>query len=209
MVGVDIAEEMLARARRRAAERGAGNVSFLHADVQAGNLGSDEYDGAFSRFGVMFYSDPEVAFSHVRRALRPAGRLSFVCWQSATANEWMLVPGMAVMSVTGTPPPVPVPGEPGPFSLCDPGRVESILSAAGFDEVEVEPHNDAVTFPEGQLQDQAASALRMGAAREALRDADDATIRRAHGAVAEALQAKVQDGEVRLARGVLLVSARA
>lgn len=209
VVGVDIAEEMLVRARQRASEQGSDNVSFLHADVQAGSLGSREYDAAFSRFGVMFYSDPAAAFSKVREALRPGGRLSFVCWQGATANEWMLVPGAAVMSVTGTPPPTPTPGQPGPFSLCDPGLVHSILATAGFTQTEVEPHNDVVTFGAEHIDEQAASALRMGAAREALKDADEATIRLAHGAVVDALRSKVQDGEVRLARGVLLVGAGA
>lgn len=209
VTGVDIAEGMLERARGRAAERGAANVEFLHADVQAHDLGVEAYDGAFSRFGVMFYSDPVQAFSNVRRSLRRGGRLSFACWQNPSENEWMTVPGMAVMSVTGTAPPRPEPGEPGPFSLCDSARLRSILEGAGFTDVDVTPHEDHVTAGEEEIPDFAATAIRTGAAREALKEADDATREKAQDAVVEALRAKVQGGQVRLKRGVFLVTARA
>ncbi len=209
VVGVDIAYEMLVRARERAADEGLENVDFLHADVQAGDLGAGEYDGAFSRFGVMFYSDPVAAFTNVRGRLRPGGRLAFVCWQGVFANEWMLVPGMAVMSVTGTAPPMPAPGEPGPFSLCDADRVLSILGDAGFTDIEAIPHSDFVAVSEAEIPDYASAALEVGAAREALSEADDATREKAYEAVVEALQAKADDGEVRLTRGVLIVTGKA
>ena len=208
VVGIDIAEEMLDEARRRAADAGARNVTFVHADVQAHDLGETSYDAAFSRFGVMFYSDPQAAFANVRRAIRPGGRLAFVCWQNVFANEWMLVPGMAVMSVTGTPPSMPEPGAPGPFSLCEPERVHSILEAAGFVDLDVSPYNDVITSPQDEIAAHAAVALRVGAAREALKDADDATKEKAYQAVVDAYGRKVEDGELRLSRGVLLVTAR-
>lgn len=209
VLGVDIAAAMLARARERASQEGASNVHFVHADVQCCDLESGTYDRAFSRFGVMFYADPVAAFANVRTALRTGGTLGFVCWQSVTANEWMLVPGMAVMSVTGAPPAMPEPGQPGPFSLCDGDRVREVLESAGFEGVEVVPHNDVISAPERELGDYAAIALRMGAAREALRGADEATMARAFERVAAALAEKVEDGQLRLTRGVLLVTARA
>ena len=208
VVGIDIAEEMLDEARRRAADAGARNVTFVHADVQAHDLGETSYDAAFSRFGVMFYSDPHAAFANVRRAIRPGGRLAFVCWQNVFANEWMLVPGMAVMSVTGTPPSMPEPGAPGPFSLCEPERVHSILEAAGFVDLDVSPYNDVITSPQDEIAAHAAVAVQVGAAREALKDADDATKEKAYQAVVDAYGRKVEDGELRLSRGVLLVTAR-
>jgi SAM-dependent methyltransferase len=209
IVGLDIAEGMLDRARGRAAASGVTNVTFVHADVEAHDLGSGEFDAAFSRFGVMFYSDPIAAFRSIRKGLKPEGRLSFVCWQDVFANEWMLVPGMAVMSVTGTPPPVPEPGAPGPFSLCDADRVRSILDVAGFKRVDVSSHNDVLTASVGELPDYAALSLRVGAAREALEDADEATRQKAYGSVVDALHEKVLDGVLRLTRGYLVVTALA
>jgi len=207
VLGVDIAAEMLVRARERAADEGVSNVTFMQADVQSHDLGTDAFDRAFSRFGVMFYADPVVAFSNIGKALKPGGILGFVCWQDVMANEWMLVPGMAVMSVTGSVPPMPEPGEPGPFSLSDMGRVKELLRAARFSEIEVIPHNDVISIPATELPDYAGVALRVGAAREALKEADADTIARALESVISALGEKVDDGELRLTRGILVVTA--
>ena len=209
VVGVDIAAEMLARGRERAARLGAGNIEFLHADVQAHDLGETRFDAAYSRFGVMFFTDPVAAFANVRRALRPGGALSFVCWQSVFDNEWMLIPGAAVATVTGSLPPMPAPAEPGPFSLADPGRVRAVLDAAGFDRVAIAPHADQILISEDRIPEVALTSIRVGGVREALRDADDQTRQRALVAIEEALRARLEDGEVRASRGVLLVTGNA
>jgi SAM-dependent methyltransferase len=208
VLGVDIAAEMLVRARQRAAHEGVSNVSFVHADVQCHPLGTDAYDRAFSRFGVMFYADPVAAFANMGKALKPGGTLGFVCWQDVMANEWMLVPGMAVMSVTGAPLPMPEPGQPGPFSLSDVGGVKELLHSAGFTKVEVIPYNDEISVPDSELVDYADVALRVGAAREALKDVDEDTKAQALESVVLALREKVTDGELRLTRGILAVTAR-
>jgi SAM-dependent methyltransferase len=209
VLGVDIAAEMLVRARERVESAGSKNVEFLLADVQSHELGEDRFDSAYSRFGVMFFSDPVAAFANVHRALKPGGVLSFVCWQSVFDNEWMLVPGTAVMSVTGSPPPVLEPGQPGPFSLADADRTRSVLEGAGFSHVAIEPHNDVVAITEDRISEVAFTSVRVGAAREMLRQSDEETERRAVDAVEEALHSKVEEGEVRVSRGVLLVTARA
>jgi SAM-dependent methyltransferase len=209
VVGVDIAAEMLARGRERAARLGTGNIEFLHADVQAHDLGEGRFDAAYSRFGVMFFTDPAAAFANVRRALRPGGVLSFVCWQSVFDNEWMLIPGAAVATVTGSLPPMPDPEEPGPMSLADPDRIRAVLDAAGFDSVAIAPHADQVVIKEDQIPEVALTSIRVGGVREALRDADEQTRQRALTAIEEALRARLQDGEVRASRGVLLVTGNA
>jgi SAM-dependent methyltransferase len=209
VAGVDISAEMLARGRERAARAGAGNIEFVHADVQVHDLGEARFDAAYSRFGVMFFADPVAAFANVRRALRPGAALSFVCWQSVFDNEWMLIPGAAVASVTGSLPPMPGPGEPGPFSLADPGRVRAVLEAAGFGSVAVEPHGDQVVISEDRIPEVALTSVRVGGVREALRDADQHTRERALAAIEEAMRARLQDGQVRASRGVLLVTGSA
>jgi SAM-dependent methyltransferase len=209
VVGVDIAAEMLARGRDRAARLGTANIEFLHGDVQAHDLGEARFDAAYSRFGVMFFTDPVAAFANVRRALRPGGALSFVCWQSVFDNEWALVPGAAVATVTGSLPTMPGPAEPGPFSLADPGRVRAVLDAAGFDSVAIAPHADQVVISEDRIPEVALTSIRVGGVREALRDADDQTRQRALAAIEDALRARLQDGQVRASRGVLLVTGNA
>lgn len=209
VVGVDISAEMLVRGRERAARPGAGNIEFLHADIQVHDMGEARFDAAYSRFGVMFFTDPVAAFANIRRALRRRGVLSFVCWQSVFDNEWMLIPGAAVAAVTGSLPAMPGLGEPGPFSLADPDRVHAVLDAAGFDSVAIEPHADQVVINEARIPEVALTSIRVGGVREALRESDQQTRGRALAAIEEALRARLQDGEVRASRGVLLVTANA
>jgi hypothetical protein len=121
----------------------------------------------------------------------------------------MLIPGSAVMSVTGSPPPMPAPGEPGPFSLSDPDRVRSVLDAAGLHDVEVVPHSDSIVITEERIPEVARTSSRVGGVREALRNADDHTRERALAAIEDALRARLQDGVVRASRGILLVTGRA
>lgn len=208
-VGLDIAAGMLTTAREHASAAGVDNAEFVNGDAQVHDLGAGVFDAAYSRFGVMFFSDPVAAFANIRRALRAGGRLSFVCWQSGLQNEWMLIPGAAAMSVTGASPPMPGPEEPGPFSLADPARVRSILEAAGFREVEVEARNDAVVTEADRIPQVARNSIRAGMARELLRDADDAKRQLVLEAVEAAMRARLEDGELRASRGVHLVTATA
>ena len=104
---------------------------------------------------------------------------------------------------------MPGPEEPGPFSLADPGRVRAVLDAAGFDCVAIAPHADQVLISEDRIPEVALTSIRVGGVREALRDADDQTRQRALVAIEEALRARLEDGEVRASRGVLLVTGNA
>jgi SAM-dependent methyltransferase len=207
--GVDISAEMLARGRERAARLGAGNVEFVHADVQVHDFGEARFDAAYSRFGVMFFADPVAAFGNVRRALRPGGALSFACWQAGSDNEWMFIAAAAVAEVTGSAPAVPGPDGPGPFSLADPARVRAVLGAAGFGSIVITPHTDYLVISEDRIPEVAATRARSGGVRQALRDADDQTRQRALAAIEAALRARLRDGEVRMSRGVLLVTGSA
>jgi SAM-dependent methyltransferase len=140
VLGIDISSPMLARARERARAEGFANVEFANADAQTHAFAEDAFDAACSRFGVMFFADPTRAFANLRRALRAGGTVAFVCWRPMPENPWMVVPFAAIASFI-TPPPPPPPGAPGPFSFGDRERVREILSAAGFDRIEIAPYD--------------------------------------------------------------------
>lgn len=209
VIGVDISATLVAAGRQRAVGAAVLNTAFVTADVQTDELGQQDFDAAFSRFGVMFFADPERAFGRIRRALRPGGRLVFACWQDLFANEWMFVPGSAVVTVTGLLPPMPGPGEPGPFSLAEPGLAASVLESAGFTEIVVEPVSKTLALPPSDVDSLAALSQLVGPVREALRGADESTRRQILDAVDGALRAKVADGELRLSAAAFIVSARA
>ena len=76
VTGVDVSMPMLDLAKKRAKK-----VSFIETD--ASTYQSDQkFDLVFSRFGVMFFSDPYKAFSNLHSITADNGRLAFVCWQS-------------------------------------------------------------------------------------------------------------------------------
>src|SRR5207247_6258902 len=118
-LGVDLSAPMLECARRLADAEGLGNVRFAQGDAQVYAFDTGAFDVALSRFGMMFFADPRAAFTNIGGALRADGRLAFLCWQDAFANEWLAVPAGAALAH------VPVPelggAGPGPFSLA--GRV--------------------------------------------------------------------------------------
>jgi SAM-dependent methyltransferase len=206
-LGVDISAAMVKIARDRGgAQDGA---RFEVADVQVDDVDAGPFDAAFSRFGVMFFADPAAAFVRIRTLLRPGGRLAFCCWQDLFSNEWMFVPGAAVIGVTGELPPMPGPGEPGPFSLADPAHVVALLSDAGFEDVDVTPQSELVVLPETNIESIVDMSRHVGPVHEALRDADDDLTSRVLAAVRDALLAKVTDGELRLSAAALIASARA
>lgn len=209
IIGVDIAAALLDKARQHAAEVGIDNIDFVHADVQNGDLGRARFDGAFSRFGVMFFADPVAAFTNVHRSLKPGGRLSFVCWQPPTVNEWMSVPTLAAVAVLGTAPEMPAADAPGPFSLGDPDRVRGILDGAGFQDVDIKPHEDLLRTPEDAIPASADSALRVGAVQRMLEGADPEVVDQVRVAIEAAMLARLVDGEVALSRSILLVRATA
>jgi SAM-dependent methyltransferase len=134
VVGIDIAPLLLQIARQRAVSR--ANVSFVEADAQIVSLPSGAFDAIFSRFGVMAFADPTAAFANLRRVMKPRGRLAFVCWRSLEENDLDLVP----LRAAGLEHPV----DRTPFAFEDPARLRDILSAAGFEAITVEPHDQPV-----------------------------------------------------------------
>jgi SAM-dependent methyltransferase len=169
VLGIDISAPMLEVAR----ERGTGaNVRFETADAQTHPLVPECADLVFSRFGVMFFADPAAAFGNLRAALRPRGRLAFLCWQALAHNPWMTAPLAALAKVVPLPPP-PAPDAPGPFSFADPERVSGILARAGFAEIALEPLEQRIWIGgKGATVDEAAEfAVQVGPVGAAFRDA--------------------------------------
>ena len=206
VLGVDISGPMLARARERAAAGGLAQVTFELADAQAHAFAPGTFDALFSRFGVMFFEAPMVAFTNLARALRPDGRAVFACWQPLAANPWAAVPMTAVASVVALPAP-PAPDAPGPFAFADSERVGHILSTAGFADIAF--RSEQVTMALGSVADAAAFLTDMGPASRALREAGggDELHARARAAIAHALAPHVRASAVELGSAIWVVSA--
>jgi SAM-dependent methyltransferase len=208
VLGVDLSAPMLARAEEQARAAGAGNVRFLRADAQTQAFERGAFDLVFSRFGIMFFADPPAAFANLRTALRPGGRLAFVCWQPVTENPWVLVPLGAAAQHIPLPPP-PAPGAPGPFALGDPEDVRRVLAGGGFADVALEDVREMLSVGGGSVDDAVELLLELGPTGAALREADPAARPRVAAAVREALVPFATRGRVRLPSAAWIVTARA
>ena len=167
VVGVDISAPMLEVARQRPLADLARRPEFREVDAQSGELGRAVYDAAFSRFGLMFFSDPVAAFANIRRALKPHGRLGFVCWRSLQENIWMLAPLNAALPLLPAPAPAD-PTAPGPFAFADAARVRGILHDAGFESVTIEPFDTLIGS--GDIEQTLALTFKVGPLGAALRE---------------------------------------
>jgi SAM-dependent methyltransferase len=205
-LGMDLSEAMLERAREVAEHEGIANVQFVRGDVQVHEFNEGAFDVAISRFGVMFFADPIAAFANLARAVRERGRLVFLCWQDLARNDWLLVPGGAAATVVPLPDPAP-PDEPGPFSLADPDRLRSILSAAGWRDIGIDDLREPLRLGE-DADDTVAFLSGTGFARRLFQDVDQATVERATDAVRDAFGAYETPEGVLLGSAAWLVSAR-
>ncbi|HWA90701.1 MAG TPA: class I SAM-dependent methyltransferase [Rhizomicrobium sp.] len=179
VTGVDISEPMLAVARAR----GIG-VNFRKADA-ATHLFHATHDLVFSRFGVMFFDDPAAAFANIRKALKPRGRLAFVCWRDVSTNLWASAPFAAARDLL--PPQEPAdPHAPGPYAFADPERLGTILAKAGYRDIRIE-QLDTVVVMGATPADAAAQALNIGPLARAATGLDDATRERIRAVVEDAL----------------------
>ncbi len=190
--GVDVSGPMLHRAGERAAEAGVTNVGFAMADASTYPFEPGSADLVFSRFGVMFFRNPVEAFTNLRGALRPEGRLGFVCWRALERNAWVHVPRDAALKHLPAPEPV-APDEPGPFAFADPDRVNGILRDAGFGGIVMERH-DIKLRNKGTLDEVVEFVATLGPTSRLLADAEGDARDAAIAEVREALRSH-HDGE--------------
>jgi SAM-dependent methyltransferase len=207
VVGVDISSGMVAAAGRRVAAAGLTNVRFLVADAQTDSLGQD-FDAAFSRFGVMFFGDPVAAFTNIRRSLKQRGRLACAVWGPLADNPWMFVPTLAAVQILDAELTMPEPGRPGPFSLDHPDRIHEVLTAAGFVEAAVERTAGSRHVTSDMVGDNVTTLLAVGPLGEAYEKADGRTRDLAVEAVVSALDPYRHDDGWDLPGVALKVTAR-
>jgi SAM-dependent methyltransferase len=132
-LGIDIDEGMIERARELAVREGVSNVRFEVGDAQVHPFRSGAFDVALSRFGTMFFSDPDLAFRNIARAVRAGGRLVMMVWQAHDRNEWAVAIDQALGA--GARRVASAPGR-DPFSLAEPPMVRGVLAASGFVDTE-------------------------------------------------------------------------
>jgi len=205
VLGVDISTPMLALAKNRS--QGQANLSFTEADAATHRFEPNSFDLLFSRFGVMFFANPDEAFANMRKALKPNGRVAFVCWRDWRESEWVRVPIMAVRPHV---PPQPQlgPEDPGPFAFADPARVRRVLANGGFDAITLRPFDTKVGIGES-LDDAVAYLQEFGPVSRALSEASPAQKQQAATALREALVPYAKTTPITVGAAVWIVTAKA
>jgi SAM-dependent methyltransferase len=204
VTGLDVSEPMLGWARQRGA--GRDTIDWVLADAASHAFAPASFDLLFSRFGLMFFGDPTAAFTHLRTALRPGGRLVFVCWRAFEENPWMRV---ALQAAYQHVPRLPRPGpeDPGPFAFADPDRLRRVLTGAGWPAPSVTPLDVALDLAAGGGLDLAVEqATQIGPASRALREAPEEARPAAIAAIRAALAPFQRGNSVALSGAVWIVS---
>jgi SAM-dependent methyltransferase len=123
--GLDMTEEMLALARRNAAEAGIANVHFLKGRIEEIPLPAESVDVVISNCVVNLSTDKPAVLAEIARVLKPGGRVGI----SDVVAEDRLTPadraerGSYVGCIAGA---------------LSKGEYEAGLRAAGLDEVSVD-----------------------------------------------------------------------
>lgn len=205
VTGVDISSPMLARARELTPT--GAPVEFVLADATIHNFKSADADVLFSRFGVMFFAQPEISFANLRKALRPNGRLVFACWRTPRDNPWLML-GLTEAYKHVPKLPDVKPEDPGPFAFASEERVTKILSDAGFTAIELERSDLSLDIATGRGLDAAVeTALAIGPASRALEGQSPDSIAAATASIRDALAKHLTGNSVPLGASIWVVTA--
>ena len=149
-VGVDISGPMINAARERALESNS-RASFVQGDIADHDYAPADFDLVVSRFGVMFFDEPEPVFSRIRSAIKPDGSLHFITWRTPQENAFMTAAEDAARQLL---PQIPHrrAGEPGQFGLAEESETCRILKQAGWNRVSVEPIDETCVMTREQLE---------------------------------------------------------
>lgn len=211
-VGVDIAPAMVDAAQMRVPSATVITADAQTAEILAAAPG-EPFDRVVSRFGVMFFVEPDIAFANIRRATAPGARMAFVCWRGDETDMFSL--GLTTLRAQlADPPAPPVPGAPGPLGLPDADRIRAVLGAGGWSDVAVEPLDGVCDYATGGsdgVENRLAVALG-GTTGRALRAALELQLGPSgwEAAVAEAradLRERLVDGALRFVAHTWLVTA--
>lgn len=89
IIGVDVSEAMLSRARRRfRGELKQGRLKLAAGSADALPLGPGAVDKACSVNSIYFWHDPAAAMAEFGRVVRPGGRLALCLQTPASVRAW-------------------------------------------------------------------------------------------------------------------------
>lgn len=134
VIAIDISETMLESVRRNAGAAGLSNVSTITSPAEQLPAADTLYDAGICRLGLMLFPDPASAVKAIRNQLKPSGRFAGLVFTTPANNPFMAQPMSILLRHAGKRPPAP--GQPGIFSLGQPGALEDLFRDNGFADVQ-------------------------------------------------------------------------
>ena len=131
VLAVDLAENLLALGRRKAAARGLQNIEFRRADLL--DLPAGDFDAVVCVFGVFFVPDVAAAVRSLRSRVRRGGRLAITTWgprfyEPATSVFWNAVRDVRPDLYRGF----------NPWDrICDPESLRAVLAEGDVSDAEI------------------------------------------------------------------------
>ena len=103
VIGVDLSEQMVARARARVVAHGWRNVMLAVGDAgDMGFLRSGSIDVVFCSLSFSILPDRQQALAAIARVLRPGGRLAVVDWKPFS-GAWRIANPLIYLSMAALP----------------------------------------------------------------------------------------------------------
>jgi ubiquinone/menaquinone biosynthesis C-methylase UbiE len=133
VLGVDLAEKLLERARAKATKRGLQNLEFRVSDMLDLRLRRSEFDAVVCVFGIFFVPDMRAGVQALWDVIRPGGKLAITTWgprffEPATTAFWNAVREVRPDLYKDF----------NPWDrICDPRSVRALLADAGIQKAEV------------------------------------------------------------------------
>ncbi len=130
VTGIDLAEQMLEAARRKAASLKLSTITFKTGDVTTLPFEAASFDAITTRFCLMFLPEIPKAVAEIARILKPDTWVAAAVWSAPERNPYLKIPIDVINQFVELPPADPT--APGIFRLAKPGELASMLEQAGL-----------------------------------------------------------------------------
>ncbi len=145
VLATDISSNILEFAQRMAKEEGLNNIETKVMDGENLTVPDSSFDAVISRVGLIYFPDQQRALKEMLRVLKPGGKVAAIVYSTPEKNKFFSIPVSIIRNRAKLP--LPLPGQPGPFSLGAEGVIENAFIQAGFINVKSVRINSPLHLP--------------------------------------------------------------
>jgi ubiquinone/menaquinone biosynthesis C-methylase UbiE len=136
VLATDLSPNILEFAKVSAKLVGLNNIHTQVCDgEELANIKVPPFDAVISRVGLIYFPDQQKALRGMRSQLKANGKIAAMVYSTAANNAFFSIPVSIIRRRANLP--APLAGQPGPFSLGDPGTLEKVFSTAGLKNIQV------------------------------------------------------------------------